>query len=152
MHCQPALLQQERFASTLQQNLGSNTEVLFILRYSPYPLFRLSNGVIPIPSKMPLLLSSQESLLQSNKQAARIKKRTSMRGGMYVRLLFAIKTRSKFIVIALAAFQQVLLLFEFQNFHLRSDIELLLLSFDLYFIHNQVSVFRELRSGAVGSL
>ena len=75
-----------------------------------------------------------------------------MRGGTYKRLSFAIKTRSKFIVIALAAIQQILLLFEFQNFHLRSDIELLLFSFDLYFVHNQVSVFRELRSGTAGSL
>ena len=108
------------------------------LRYSPYPIFGLSNGVMPISLNIPLLWSSQGSLLQPNKQqSSRIRKSTSMCGGLYVRLLFAIKTRSKVIVVAIAASQNVMSVFEFQNFHLRSNVELLLFGFYLYFVHNE---------------
>jgi hypothetical protein len=85
---------------------------------------------MPISLNIPLFWSSQGSLLQPNKQASpRFKVITSMRGRIYVRLLFAIKTRSKVIVIAIAASQYVMSVFEFQNFHLRSNVELLLFGF-----------------------
>ena len=96
---------------------------------------------MPISSNIPLLCS-QSSLLQPNKQASCIRANASMRGGIYKRLLLAIKACIDIIVITITATQYVLL-FEFQNLHLRNDVELLWFNvlFD-FVLHNDSFGFR----------